>query len=99
MKRRSADCSKLRRPLKRNRIAEGIYGRSRTAGDGGGGAAGSSAAPGPAAPRPRPVTGPCATWRPPPPRRPAPPPNRTWGAGRADGAERPLRSGGGTAGL
>ncbi|OXB60282.1 hypothetical protein ASZ78_011102 [Callipepla squamata] len=26
MKRRSADCSKLRRPLKRNRIAEGIYG-------------------------------------------------------------------------
>ncbi|XP_062996008.1 macoilin isoform X2 [Elgaria multicarinata webbii] len=27
MKRRSADCSKLRRPLKRNRITEGIYGR------------------------------------------------------------------------
>ncbi|KAK4808836.1 hypothetical protein QYF61_003894 [Mycteria americana] len=26
MKRRSADCSKLRRPLKRNRITEGIYG-------------------------------------------------------------------------
>ncbi|KAL7889318.1 hypothetical protein AOLI_G00015760 [Acnodon oligacanthus] len=26
MKRRNADCSKLRRPLKRNRIAEGIYG-------------------------------------------------------------------------
>lgn len=27
MKRRNADCSKLRRPLKRNRITEGIYGR------------------------------------------------------------------------
>uniref|UniRef100_E0CZE6 Macoilin n=1 Tax=Mus musculus TaxID=10090 RepID=E0CZE6_MOUSE len=26
MKRRNADCSKLRRPLKRNRITEGIYG-------------------------------------------------------------------------
>lgn len=31
MKRRSADCSKLRRPLKRNRITEGIYGRYRAA--------------------------------------------------------------------
>lgn len=27
MKRRNADCSKLRRPLKRNRITEGIYSR------------------------------------------------------------------------
>lgn len=27
MKRRNADCSKLRRPLKRNRITDGIYGR------------------------------------------------------------------------
>lgn len=40
MKRRSADCSKLRRPLKRNRITEGIYGRYRAAAgvkEGGGG--------------------------------------------------------------
>ncbi|CDR15110.1 unnamed protein product [Oncorhynchus mykiss] len=29
MKRRNADCSKLRRPLKRNRITEGIYSRYR----------------------------------------------------------------------
>lgn len=27
MKRRNVDCSKLRRPLKRSRIAEGIHGR------------------------------------------------------------------------
>jgi len=27
MKRRNAECGKLRRPLKRNKITEGIYGR------------------------------------------------------------------------
>jgi len=27
MKRRNADCGKLRRPMKRNKITEGMYGR------------------------------------------------------------------------
>lgn len=27
MKRRNAECGKLRRPIKRNKIAEGMYGR------------------------------------------------------------------------
>ncbi|XP_055718960.1 macoilin-2-like isoform X2 [Salvelinus fontinalis] len=34
MKRRNAECSKLRRPLKRNRITEGIYGRYMKPSDG-----------------------------------------------------------------